>query len=204
MSRVTCKICRRLGESICGREKCAFKKRPYPPGKLVSEKKHRAAVTDFGRQLREKQKVRNTYGLSEKQFSNYVKEASGKQGVNPSEYLFEALESRLDNAVFRAGIASSRSVARQMVNHGHITVNGRRTNIPSRRLVLGDILAIRDGSKKIKLFEGITEKFKNAPTLITWMKVDPEKQIVHFQGKPKLGQVEQSFNLTAIVEFYSR
>ncbi|MEK7538311.1 MAG: 30S ribosomal protein S4 [Patescibacteria group bacterium] len=204
MSRVTCKICRRLGESICGREKCAFKKRPYPPGKLLSEKKHRATLTDFGRQLRETQKVRNTYGLSEKQFSNYVKEASGKQGVNPSEYLFEALESRLDNAVFRAGFAPARSVARQIVNHGHITVNGRRTNIPSRRLKLGDILTIREGSKKSKLFEGISEKLKNTPAATTWMKIDAEKQTAHFQGKPKLGQVEQAFNLTAIVEFYSR
>jgi small subunit ribosomal protein S4 len=171
---------------------------------VLAEKKHRATLTDFGRQLHEKQKVRNTYGLSEKQFSNYVKESSGKQGVSPSEYLFEVLESRLDNAVFRAGIASARSVARQMVNHGHIIVNGRRTNIPSRRLKIGDVFAVRDESKKTKLFEGVGEKLKHAAPPVTWIKIDGDKQDAHFQGKPKVGQVEQSFNFTAIIEFYSR
>lgn len=204
MSRVTCKICRRLGESICGRAKCAFKKRPYPPGKVLAEKKHRSTLTDFGRQLHEKQKVRHTYGLSEKQFANYVKASAGKHGANPAEHLFETLESRLDNAVFRAGFAPARSVARQMVNHGHIVVNGRRTNIPSRRLKVGDVLTVREGSKKTKLFEGMDEKLKNAPATVSWLKVDPNKQAVLFQGKPKAGQVEQSFNFTAIVEFYSR
>lgn len=203
MSRVTCKICRRLGESICGREKCAFKKRPYPPGKLISEKKHRSTQTDYGRQLREKQKVRHTYGVSEKQFSNYVKEASGKRGINPAEYLFEALESRLDNAVFRAGFATSRALARQMVSHGHIMANGRRTNIASRRLKVGDVLSVRSGSTGSKLFEGLTEKLKTV-SVPTWIKLDADKGTATFQGKPKTGQVESSFNLTSVVEFYSR
>jgi len=203
MSRVTCKICRRLGETICGREKCAFKKRPYPPGKLISEKKHRSTVTDYGRQLREKQKVRHTYGVSEKQFSNYVKEASGKQGTNPAEYLFEALESRLDGAVYRAGFVTSRALARQIVSHGHIMVNGRRSNIASRRLKVGDTIAIRPGSMSTKLFEGIVERLK-AATVPTWFKLDADKQTATFQGKPKAGQAEMSFNLTSVIEFYSR
>jgi len=203
MSRVTCKICRRLGETICGREKCAFKKRPYPPGKLISEKKHRSTVTDYGRQLREKQKVRHTYGVSEKQFSNYVKEASGKRGINPADYLFEALESRLDNAVHRAGFAASRALARQMVSHGHITVNGRRTDIASRRLKVGDVIGVRAGSAGLKLFEGLSEKLKTL-TVPTWFKLDAEKNTAAFQGKPRTGQVESSFDLTSVVEFYSR
>ncbi|MBI5401149.1 MAG: 30S ribosomal protein S4 [Candidatus Yonathbacteria bacterium] len=203
MSRITCKICRRLGETICGREKCAFKKRSYPPGKLISEKKHRSPQTDYGRQLREKQKVRYTYGVSEKQFSNYVKEASAKRGINPAEYLFEALESRLDNAVYRAGFSSSRALARQMVSHGHILVNGRRTDIASRRLKAGDILSVRAGSAGSKLFEGLAEKLKTL-TVPTWLKLDTDKNTATFQGKPKTGQVESSFNLTSVVEFYSR
>lgn len=203
MSRVTCKICRRLGETICGREKCAFKKRPYPPGKLISEKKHRATVTDYGRQLREKQKVRHTYGVSEKQFSNYVKEASGKRGINPAEYLFEALESRLDNVVFRSGFVTSRALSRQIVSHGHILVNGRRSNIASRRIKIGDIIAIRPGSMSTKLFEGLAERLK-VSTPPTWFKLDSDKLITTFQGKPKPGQAEMSFNLTSVVEFYSR
>lgn len=203
MSRVTCKICRRLGESICGREKCAFKKRPYPPGKLISEKKHRSTQTDFGRQLKEKQKVRHTYGVSETQFSNYVKEASAKRGINPAEYLFEALESRLDNAVFRAGFVGSRALSRQVVSHGHIWVNGRRNSIASRRMKLGDVITVRPASKTNKVFEGVGERLKIA-NVPTWFKLDSDKLEATFQGKPKQGQAEMSFNLTSVVEFYSR
>lgn len=204
MSRVACKICRRLGESICGREKCAFKKRPYPPGRLISERKHRSPVTDYGTQMREKQKVRNTYGLREKQFSNYVKEASAKQGINPADYLFEALESRLDNVAYRSGFATSRALSRQMVAHGHITVNGSRTYVPSRRLKIGDTLAIREGSKGSKLFESMGEKFKALITIPTWMKIDADKNTAVFQGKPKLAQGDATFNLTSVIEFYGR
>ncbi len=204
MSRINCKICRRLGESICGREKCAYKKRPYPPGRLLSERKHRSNITDYGIQMREKQKVRNTYGLREKQFGNYVKEALSKRGIVPAEFLFEALESRLDNVAYRAGFAASRSLSRQMVAHGHITVNGSRTYIPSRRLKIGDVLAIREGSKGSKLFEAMGEKFKAMISTPTWLKVDAEKVTTVFQGKPKLGQGDATFNLTSVIEFYGR
>lgn len=203
MSRIACKICRRLGESICGREKCAYKKRPYPPGRLLSERKHRSNITDYGAQMREKQKVRNTYGLREKQFSAYIKESSGKQGVTPSEYLYEVLESRLDNAVLRAGFAQTRSLARQIVAHGHITVNGTRTYIPSRRVKIGDILSIREGSKSSVLFSGLSEKLKTL-TAPSWIKVDSEKLSAIVQGKPKSAQGEHTFNLTSVIEFYSR
>ncbi|OHA82778.1 MAG: 30S ribosomal protein S4 [Candidatus Yonathbacteria bacterium RIFCSPLOWO2_01_FULL_47_33b] len=204
-----CKKCRRAGEKLflkgerCFTPKCAIERKPYPPGRLLSEKKHRSSVTEYGIQMREKQKVRNTYRVSEKQFGNYIKEASGKQGANPAENLFEALESRLDNSVFRAGFAASRSLARQMVAHGHITVNGRRTDIPSRRLVVGDVLAVRPGSKDSKLFETLAEKLKTL-TVPTWFKVDAEKMTVTFQGKPKVAQGNNTFNLTSVIEFYSR
>src|SRR3989344_2189700 len=138
-----CKKCRRAGEKLflkgerCFTPKCAIERKPYPPGRLLSEKKHRSSVTEYGTQMKEKQKVLNTYRITEKQFSNYVKEASGKQGVKPAEHLFETLESRLDSTVFRTGFAGSRSLSRQMVAHGHITVNGRRTTIPSRQLKVG-------------------------------------------------------------------
>lgn len=204
-----CKKCRRAGEKLflkgerCFTPKCAMERKPYPPGKLMSERKHRSNVTEYGTQMREKQKVRNTYRVSEKQFSGYVKEATRKAGVIPAEFLFEALETRLDNVVFRAGFASSRSLARQMVAHGHITVNGRRTNIPSRRLGVGDTLAIRSGSKGSKLFEALGERLK---TLIIqpWIKVDVEKHEATIQGKPSLKKEETSFNLTSVIEFYSR
>ncbi len=203
MSRIPCKVCRRLGESICGREKCAFKRRPYPPGRTMAERKHRSSVTDYGHQMREKQKVRNTYGLREKQFASYIKEATNIKGVNPAEALFEVLESRLDSAVLRAGFAPSRSLARQMVAHGHITVNGRRTYIPSRRLKVGDVLAVREGSKGTALFLGIAEKLASH-TAPTWLSVDAQKVSATFQGKPKAIQGEYTFNLTTVIEFYSR
>lgn len=203
MSRVACKVCRRLGESICGREKCAYKKRPYPPGRTMAERKHRSSSTDFGNQMREKQKVRNTYGLREKQFASYVKEASNTKGVNPAESLYESLESRLDNAVLRAGIVGTRSLARQIVAHGHITVNGRRTYVPSRRLKIGDVLAIREGSRGSALFLGLADKLATL-TSPTWLKVDAAKMTATFQGKPKVSQGEHTFNLTSVIEFYSR
>ena len=204
-----CKKCRRAGEKLflkgerCFTPKCAMERKPYPPGRLISEKKHRSSVTEYGTQMKEKQKVRNTYRVTEKQFSNYVKEASGKRGANPAENLFESLESRLDSAVFRAGFAGARSLSRQMVAHGHITVNGRRTTIPSRQLKVGDVLAIRAGSAGSKLFEGLGEKWKTA-TVPTWIKTDAGKLTAVFQGKPKVGQGESSFNLTSVIEFYSR
>jgi len=170
---------------------------------LISEKKHRSTVTDYGRQLREKQKVRHTYGVSETQFSNYVKEASAKRGVNPAEHLYESLESRLDNAVFRAGFVSSRSLSRQIVSHGHIMVNGRRSNIASRRMKVGDVIAIRPGSMSTKLFEGLAERLKTI-TVPTWFKLDTDNLVATFNGKPKPGQAEMSFNLTSVIEFYSR
>lgn len=204
-----CKKCRRAGEKLflkgerCFTPKCAMERKPYPPGRLISEKKHRSSVTEYGTQMKEKQKVRNTYRVTEKQFSNYVKEASGKRGANPAENLFESLESRLDSTVFRAGFAGSRSLSRQMVAHGHITVNGRRTTIASRQIKIGDVLAIRAGSAGSKLFEGLGEKWKTA-TVPTWIKTDAGKLTAVFQGKPKVGQGEASFNLTSVIEFYSR
>ena len=204
-----CKKCRRAGEKLflkgerCFTPKCAMERKPYPPGRLLSEKKHRSSVTEYGTQMREKQRVRNSYRVSEKQFSNYVKEASKKVGSNPAEALFESLESRLDSAVLRAGFAHSRSLARQVVTHGHILVNGRRTDIPSRRLKVGDVLSIREGSKGSKLFEGAKEKLQKI-TAPTWLKLDPEKVAVTFQGKPKVAQGESHFNLTSVIEFYSR
>lgn len=204
-----CKKCRRAGEKLflkgerCFTPKCAMERKPYPPGILSSERKHRSSVTEFGMQMRNKQKARNTYRVSEKQFSGYVKESTTKKGITPAEFLYEALESRLDNVVFRIGFANARALARQMVAHGHITVNGRKNTIPSRRLVVGDIIGVRAGSKSSKLFETLGEKLKNVK-VPAWIKLDAEKQTATLQGKPKMEQGEASFNLTSVVEFYSR
>lgn len=203
-----CKICRRAGEKLflkgdrCFTPKCAFEKKAYPPGRRDSERKHRSTVTEYGLQLREKQKVRNVYRLSEKQFSGYVKKATTKSG-NPSEKLFESLETRLDNIVYRLGLAKSRSEARQLVSHGHITVNGRRVTIPSREMKINDKISIRKGSLEKKPFAGIGEKAQKAP-VPAWLTFDPKTVEAIIRTMPTLEKGASEYNLTSVIEFYSR
>ncbi len=206
MSRITCKTCRRLGESLCGREKCAFKKRPYAPGKLDSERKHRSNVSEYGEQLRAKQKMRITYGLMEKQFAMYVKRAtakheSGEGAVTPSLKLARELESRLDNIVYRAGFANTRALGRQLVSHGHILVNGRRNSIASHQVKVGDVISIREGSKSAKVFTGLSEKLiAMAPSHV--VSVDPAKLEATVKGTVR--EVEPMFDTQKVLEYYSR
>lgn len=206
MSRITCKTCRRLGESLCGREKCAFKKRPYAPGKLDSERKHRSNVSEYGEQLRAKQKMRHTYGLMEKQFAIYVKRATeshetGEGSITPALKLVRQLESRLDNIVFRSGFANTRALARQMVSHGHVIVNGRRINIASHQVKIGDTVAIREGSKSTKLFTFLEEKLTAAqPSYV--LTVDPKKFVATV--KSEIREVEGMFDTQKVLEYYSR
>lgn len=206
MSRITCKSCRRLGESLCGREKCAYKKRPYAPGKLDSERKHRSNVSEYGEQLRAKQKMRVTYGLMEKQFSMYVKRAtatheSGDGSVTPALKLARELESRLDNIVYRAGFANTRALARQLVSHGHILVNGRRINIASYQAKIGDVVAIREGSKKALVFTGLGEKLTAmAPSYV--LAINPTT--LSAEVKSFVREVEPMFDTQKVLEYYSR
>jgi len=203
-----CKVCRRAGEKLflkgdrCFSPKCAFEKKAYPPGRRDSERKHRSTATEFGIQLREKQKVRNVYRLSEKQFAKYVKNAS-TAGENPSEKLYEQLETRLDNIVFRLGLAKSRSESRQLVSHGHITVNGRRTSVPSRQMKIGDIVSIRKGSLEKKPFVGLAEKQNKAP-VPQWLTFDAKKPEAIVRALPVLDKAVSGYNLTSVIEFYSR
>lgn len=202
-----CKICRRAGEKLflkgekCFTPKCTFVKKPYPPGKLESEKKHKSVRSEFGSYLMEKQKVRNAYGVSEKQFGNYVKYVREKQGANPTEALYQALEERLDNVVYRLGLASSRPLARQLVSHGHIIVNGRKVTIPSFSVSVGDTVAVREGSRGIGPFKGLKEKWEKH-TFPNWLKADAEKGAAEVQGKPK--DTDLVYNLNSVIEFYSR
>lgn len=204
MSRITCKSCRRLGQSICGREKCAYKTRPFAPGKLDSERKHRSSVSEYGEQLREKQKVRVSYGLSEKQFSSYVKRSTAlkkEEVATPILRLYRELESRLDNVVFRLGYANTRALARQLVSHGHITVNGRRLTIASYKTKEGDVIAVREGSKATKLFTNTGDKLKDHKTPV-WITGDVQKLEAKLVGVPK--EVEPIFDFHKVLEYYSR
>jgi small subunit ribosomal protein S4 len=208
MDEKKCKLCRRAGEKLflkgdrCFTPKCAFEKKAYPPGKRDTERKHRSTVTEFGQQLREKQKVRNVYRLSEKQFSMYVKRATTSQ-ENPSAKLFEGLETRLDNIVYRLGLANSRSGARQLVSHGHIMVNGRRVTIPSRLMKIGDKLSVRKQSIEKKPFAGLAERTGKSP-VPAWLVFDPKTAEASVRALPTIEKGASEYNLTSVIEFYSR
>ena len=158
-------------------------------------------------QLREKQKVRRTYGLLEKQFARLYKEAdrASNQGVLPGELLLQFLERRLDNVVYRAGFASSRRAARQLVGHGHFMLNGRRVDIPSIRVKAGDEITLRQKSKNSTYFVNIKDVLDNSfQGPLSWLKSDPKKISVTITGLPKREEAEPDINEQLIVEYYSR
>jgi small subunit ribosomal protein S4 len=187
--------------SVCGREKCAFKRKPYPPG--IHGRAFRRGGSEFGSQLKEKQKLRLSYGLRERQFKNYIMSAIEQKAMKTGEAIFNFLESRLDNAVFRMGFVSTRSAARQMVSHGHIVVNGKRISIPSYQVRNGDVIGIRQNSVQKKLFMDLPLVLKKyeAPA---WMQLDKEKKTAHIVGRPATPELEKGYNVNAIIEFYSR
>lgn len=155
-------------------------------------------------QLREKQKVRRLYGLLEKQFAKLMKEASRRQGL-AGENLLQLLEQRLDNAVYRAGFATSRRAARQLVGHGHFLLNGRRVDIPSIRVKAGDEIVVRPKSTKSGYFTALDDVVKNAnPVSLSWLKSDAKKMTISVTGLPTRAEAEADINEQLIVEYYSR
>lgn len=201
ISTKTCKTCRGLGMSVCGRANCAFKRKPYPPG--IHGKSKKRGLSEFGTQLQEKQKLKLSYGLRERQFKNYVLSAIKQKSMNTAEAMLYYLEARLDNLVFRMGFSPTRSGARQMVNHGHILVNGKRVTIPSYRVTIGDEISIREGSKQkgiFRDFNSILKKYE-APA---WISLDKEKITGRVTGLPESEHLKSTYNVNAIVEYYSR
>ena len=160
------------------------------------------AKTDYGLQVLEKQKARYSYGLGERQFSKYVKNAVASKG-DSSNVLLSTLESRLDNAVVRSGMVPTRAFARQVVTHGHILVNGKKVSYPSYEVSVGDKISIREGSKKSAMFTALDEKMKSY-TVPAWLKYYPEKQEWEVQGQPTIGKTDVMFNIGVVLEFYSR
>lgn len=197
------KIAKRLGASVF--EKTQTQKFAIAEERAARNKKgRRQNQTEFGKQLLEKQKVRMTYGLSEKQFSNYVATATSTHGKPPAETLHRLLEMRLDNIVYRLGLAPTRRAARQMVSHGHITVNGVKTTIPSRAMRVGEVIAVRDGSKSAVLFENFAEKFSERPTLSSWLTWDAKAMKGGMQEVPTEEAASPAGDLVAVLSFYSR
>ncbi len=159
--------------------------------------------TEYGKQLLEKQKVRVTYGISERQFANYIKTAMSTHGAIPADLLHRQLELRLDNVLYRLGLASTRRAARQMVSHGHITVNGKKTTIPSQAIKIGDRIAVREGSKSRVLFENFAEKFMERP-LPSWLSWNPKTMEGGVQELPTAESAGTAGDLASVLSFYSR
>lgn len=212
MARYTgpvCKLCRREGEKLflkgerCFSPKCAIERRDYPPGQHGRQRQwRRSRESDFGKQLRAKQKARRVYGVLERQFRRYYKQALKSRGLTGLT-LLQILESRLDNVIYRMGYASSRSQARQMVTHGHFMVNGRRTDVPSMNIKPGDQIVIREGSRKNSFFKelGDVAKERNVPE---WITRDVSKLTGEISRLPERAEIDANLNEQLIVEYYSR
>ncbi len=203
-----CKKCRRAGVKLflkgtrCTGPKCAMVKKNYPPGE---KGKRRSKTSEYGKELNEKQKLRNWYNLREKQFKNYVIEAMKRQGgeEGSGDILIKNLENRLDNTVYRLGLAESRPKAKQLVGHGLIFVNGRKIDIPSYSLEEGDVISVNPNKIDSQLFENLTEKLKDQD-IPSWLFFDRKKLEGKVTGEPVPEEVEPPVRMTSIFEFYSR
>lgn len=194
------KIARRLGAPIFEKTQTAkyaqSLSRKERAGKVPMRPK-----SEFGQALIEKQKARLTYGLSERQFRKYVDESL--KASHPTQKLFSLLETRLDNVLFRSGLAKTRSQARQAASHGHTTLNGRRVDVPSVRLRVGDSVSLREGSAGSPLFAEVAERMKTQ-AVSNWLTVDPEARSVKIVGEPVLEGTQSVFDLAVVIEFYNR
>jgi len=211
MARYTgpaCKLCRREGAKLflkgtrCFTAKCAFEKRSYPPGMHGRRGRFRRKTTDFGTQLREKQKARRMYGVMERQFRRYFKDAERRKGVTGAN-LLQILESRLDNIVYRLGFAGSRAQARQLVTHGHFAVNDKKTDIPSYLVQPGDEIAVRGKSKQNAYFESVAQEMEHR-FVQAWLSVDISTLSGRVLALPSREEIEAPLNEQVITEYYSR
>jgi small subunit ribosomal protein S4 len=192
------KIARKFGEAIFGDDK-NFEKRNYPPGQHGNNRR-REKKSEYAIQLAEKQKAKYTYGILERQFRNMFKRATASKGIT-GEVLLQLCESRLDNVVFRMGIAPSRSAARQLVSHRHILVNGEKVNIPSYQLKPGDTVGVREKSKSL---EAIENSLANASHVYEWITWDNAVKRGTYVSKPERIQIPENINEQFIVELYSK
>lgn len=200
-----CRVCRRSGEKLFLKgakcyTKCTFEKRSNPPGQTFSRR--RPKLSDRGLQLREKQKARYTYGLLERQFRKFFNQAERRAGVT-GDNLVVLLERRLDNIIYRLGFADSRAQARQLVRHGHILLNGRKTNIPSYLVKESDKIAWRDGSKNSEYFKTLVKSIESK-TIPSWLSLDRQNLTGQVVSLPTPEDIQPIFDATAIVEYYSR
>jgi len=203
VKKFKCKICRRLGQSVCSRTKCAILRRPSPPGTQLKDRRRK--ISEYGMQLKEKQKLRYYYGLREKQFRNYIEDALSQRGKeeDSATLLIQRIESRFDNIIFRLGIASTRIQARQFVSHGYFLINNKPVDIPSYHLSIGDVVSVRLRLKEKNLFKMWKSQLKKYETC-SWLKLDREKIEGKVIEKPSLEESAPPAEILSIFEFYSR
>ncbi len=198
-----CRQCRREGCKLflkgerCVSKKCAFERRPVIPGQHGASRKR---VTEYGTQLREKQKVKKAYGILEKQFRRYYEEAERMKGVT-GENMLSLIERRLDNVIYRMGIGASRSECRQIVNHGHITVNGRRVNIPSYIVKVGDVIAVKENKKDLEMFKQLKGMKIVMPK---WLEFNADTLTGKVLAMPQRDDIDLNIQEHLIIELYSR
>jgi small subunit ribosomal protein S4 len=200
-----CRLCRRertklfLKGARCESSKCAIERKPYPPGE---HGRGRIRETQYMIQLREKQKARRIYGVLERQFRGYYKEAARQRGIT-GENLLRILESRLDNVVYRSSFAESRAQARQLVSHGHFRVNGRRIDVPSYRVRPGDVITLRDRSKELIVIQHALD-VASERTMPEWLEVDRTAKKITVHELPNRAQIDTQVQEQLIVELYSK
>ena len=202
----SCRVCRREGEKLflkgsrCYTDKCAITRRAYGPGQHGQKRKKQS---EYGMQLREKQKAKAFYGVLESQFRKYFEEASRSKEVTGLK-LLQILESRLDNVVYRLGLATSRAQARQIVRHGHITVNGGKVNIPSYLTKVGDVITVKEADRNSDQFKAIVEATENGRPVPTWLESDLGNRNGKVVALPSRDEIDLSVQEHLIVELYSK
>ncbi len=208
MSRYTgpvCRLCRREGEKLylkgdkCYTDKCPVQRRSYAPGQHGQSRKK---LSEYGLQLRMKQRLRRIYSVNERQLRNYYAKAARKRGIT-GEILLQTLETRIDNVVFRLGVGSSRAQARQLVMHGHISLNGRKVDIPSCQINPGDVIAVRESSRNLELIKANLEEAAGR-AIPEWLAFDAEKLEGTVKAIPTREEIDIPVEEHLIVEFYSR
>jgi small subunit ribosomal protein S4 len=196
------KTAKRLGATVF--EKAQTQKFALSAERSAKNKRRsRGRQSEYGKQMLEKQKVRMTYGLSERQFRNYVNKALAAHSAKPSELLHELLELRLDNVVWRLGLASTRRGARQMVAHGHVVVGGKKMRVPSHLLSVGDVISVREGSKEHGVLVGFAERFAERP-LPSWLTWDAKSMEGSVKERPTAASADPAGDLVAVLSFYTR
>ena len=207
-NEAVCKLCRREGEKLflkgerCYSPKCAFERRPYAPGSHGRDAQFRRKVSDYGLQLRAKQKTRRVYGVLERQFRRYFREAEQRRGLTGTNLLI-ILESRLDNVVYRLGFATSRAQARQLVRHGHMEVNGKKVDIPSYLVRPGDVIRVRPNRRQNAYFRDLALDLEHRP-VPEWLSRDDEAMSGRVMALPERKDIDVAINEQLIVEYYSR